>query len=185
MNQFGYGKKQNNFMAIIELKITRDQKLEADKKYSQFKLEHGDGGYNNYSFCNGANVLDSFLSQIVIADYFDLEKDCDTYDYDFISNNGKKIDLKTKSKSNIPPMQNWYASVPAYQQRQKCDYYFFNRINRDLTILWFVGYIEKIEFWKLSTSFKKGDIDPSSSKNKTWVFPADTNCIQLKNLKHF
>ena len=29
-----HGKKQNDFMAILELKITHDQKLEADTKYS-------------------------------------------------------------------------------------------------------------------------------------------------------
>lgn len=173
-------------MNIITVTVKPNQLKEAEEKYSAFLEAHPSGQYNNKSYRGGSLMLDSLVSEIVIADYFKLKKSVNTKDYDFVTSKNIKIDLKTKPKSDSPPKPEWYASVPLYQlNNQKCDYYFFNRINRDKTLIWIVGYISKVRFERESTLFRKGEVDPTSSPKSPWEFPEDTRCIKICDLNEF
>lgn len=145
--------------------------------------EKNKNGYNKRSYRNGDLILESRLSEIVVGEYFGFEV-IDDYDYDFVSMNGKKIDLKTKPRSDVEPRVNWNACVPAYQIKfQNCDYYLFNRINRALDKIWVLGYISKKEFKKKAVFVKKGELDPDSAPRNPWVCPEDAFYIKLSELK--
>lgn len=167
---------------IVEINISKKFLKKAEEIHSKLSEKYKEG-FNKHSYRKGSCLLDSILSELVVANHLKLER-VDTFDYDFISSKGSKIDLKTKPQSDYFPQENWYAMVPAYQlEKQDCEYYIFNRINKSLTKLWIVGYISKSNFKKKSHFVKKGEVDPDSSPSKPWICPEDSYYIKIKNLK--
>lgn len=162
-------------MTII--KPTEEQKKLAKKEANKHPT-----GYSKRSYRKGSVLYDSKICEFAVADHYNL-KIVDSFDYDFVSFSGKKIDLKTKPKSNCPPQPSWNVCVPSYQfDKQKCDWYIFARINKDLDKIWVVGYIDKITFGEKATFVKKGELDPDSSFEKPWVCPEDSLYLKIKEL---
>lgn len=163
---------------MLEITPTKSQVKKAKKI-----LDENPDGYNSRSYRNGGIAfLSGKLAEICFGDYFGA-KHVDDINYDFIYK-GKKIEIKTKACSDYRPRENWYCSIPAYFDQQT-DYYVFARVNKALTKVWFVGYIEKQSFLKKASFVKEGEKDPDSSPQKIWTCPTDSYYIKIKNLKKF
>ena len=85
-----------------------------------------------------------------------------TYDYDLITPDGRKIDVKTKQTS-VKPLPDYDCSIARYNTKQKCDAYAFVRVKNNLTIGWYLGMLDKEEYFEKAEFLKKGEIDPSNN----------------------
>ena len=86
-----------------------------------------------------------------------------TYEYDILMPNGKRIDVKTKQTS-VAPLPEYDCSIARFNTKQDCDSYAFVRVKKDLTIGWYLGTIGKDSFFDKARFMKKGTVDPS----RTW-----------------
>lgn len=169
-----------------KLIVSDDQRNKAKLRYhDQVTINNGGKRYNGRSYNGGKSVLDSMVSEQVVADYYNIPIQ-DTYDYDFITSNGIRVDLKTKSKSDYEPQRHWYCMVPAYQiDKQQCDQYIFNRINRDLSIVWMVGYISKDNFIKRAMYIEKGETLPDVDGSRDWECWTTGYYLRIDELNEF
>ena len=79
-------------------------------------------------------------------------------------------DVKTKL-TTVKPLPKYSCSVSAYNIRQKCDSYTFVRVKKDLTVGWFLGSINKLDFFNEARFVEKGEIDPTNE------YKARTSCF--------
>ena len=93
-----------------------------------------------------------------------------SYDYDIIFPDGSTTDVKTKL-TTVKPLPKYSCSVSAYNIRQKCDSYTFVRVKKDLTVGWFLGSINKLDFFNEARFVEKGEIDPTNE------YKARTSCF--------
>ncbi len=100
-----------------------------------------------------------------------------TYEYDIILPDGKKVDVKTKQTS-VKPLPNYECSVSNHNTKQKCDAYAFVRLKNDFTVGWYLGCINKTEYLDKATFMRKGDVDPCN----TYTFKADCYNLAIKEL---
>jgi len=101
-----------------------------------------------------------------------------TYDYDLLIN-GYKIDVKTK-RTTVVPRLNYLCSIPSFNTKQKCDYYFFLRVNENLKECYLLGYKQKDSFFKEAVFNKKGSIDVNG-----WTFKDDCYNLEVQMLNKF
>lgn len=161
-------------MEIQILEIS-EQQIEKAKKLYLFKELKG-------SITKGKSNIYGAVGEIIIQDIF-INKGFNidnksTYDYDLIIN-GYKIDVKSK-KTTVVPQINYNCSIPAFNTKQKCDYYFFLRINENLRECYLLGYISKSEFFEKAIFNKKDDIDING-----WKFKSDCYNLEIKMLHQF
>ena len=105
----------------------------------------------------------------------------DTYDYD-LRYGSKTVDVKTKERT-VPPRPNYNCTVADFNTRQKCDEYAFVSVLSDLTYAWFLGKIEKENFYKRASFYKEGELDPDSPPTRDFYFRADCYNIPIRELK--
>lgn len=156
---------------MIKVMINDNQIIEAKRKAEEMGLIRN-------SITSGEGNLIGFLGEIIVAEYFGgiIQN---TYDYDIIINN-KKIDVKTK-KTTVIPEPNYLASVAAYNTKQKCDSYYFVRIDLDKKVGYLLGGLSKKSFFEKAVFYKEGDLDPSSTFG--WRFKADCYNVKFYELK--
>jgi len=135
------------------------------------KLSESLGTLNN-SITNSEGNVAGFLGEF-IARYLMGGKIVHSYDYDLILKNGKTVDVKTK-RTSVPPQYNYDCSVAEYNTKQKCDYYAFTRIDYEYKCGWFLGYIEKEDYYDRARFLQKGQIDGSNN------FKVRANCYNLE-----
>ena len=162
---------------MIEILIT-DTMLQAATKRGQYQM-------NRNSFMKGAGNLPGFLGEEILKSIRpDLELK-DTFDYDFISPNGKTIDVKSKVQGvDMKPAPNWMASVAEKSLHQGCDYYIFCRIFKQGGIFvkgWIVGWISKADFVADARVMKKGE---QEGDNGFWVVN-DCRSLPYSQLREF
>lgn len=154
---------------------------EVDIKNEQVELARTkakDLGVLKHSFMMGEGNVVGFLGEILVAEYIkaDIEN---TYDYDLVKN-GIKIDVKSKRCTSIPQLH-YECSVPAYNTRQKCDFYVFVRILKDYKKAWILGIIGKKSFFNKAILRKKGFTDTSNNM----TFKEDSYNLAIKDLLDF
>jgi hypothetical protein len=153
---------------MIEIKI-KDEWMEKSKKKAE------EMGRLKHSILKGKGNITGFLGEYMVADYLKAKIE-NTYDYDIVKCD-IKIDVKSKKCSSIP--QPCYdCSVPAYNTKQKCDYYIFTRILNDFKKGWILGIISKEKFFKNARLYKKGEVDKSNGLR----FKEDSYNIKIKDL---
>lgn len=137
-----------------------------------------DLGVLKHSFMKGERNVVGFLGEILVAEYIkaDIEN---TYDYDLVKR-GIKIDVKSKRCTSIPQLH-YECSVPAYNTRQKCDFYVFVRILEDYKKAWILGIIGKKSFFNKAILRKKGFTDTSNNM----TFKEDSYNLAIKDLLDF
>ena len=100
-----------------------------------------------------------------------------TYEYDILMPNGQRVDVKTKQTS-VTPLPDYDCSIAKFNTKQKCDSYAFVRVKKDLTVGWYLGKIDKDDFFNKARFMKKGTVDPSNN----YKVQADCYNIKIKEL---
>ena len=154
---------------MVRVEITDEMLIKARRKAIDLGLinnsiERGDG--------NLVGFLGEFIAQKVIGGRIK-----NTYEYDLISKDGTKIDVKTK-KTSVEPKDYYECSIANYNTKQDCDEYCFVRVKNTLDVGWFLGRISKEEYFNKAKFLKKGDLD---GDNK-YVVKADCWNVQIKEL---
>lgn len=161
---------------MIKVVPTEDQ-IKRAKELFEFKAL-------NNSITKGDGNIAGALGEVIVCDHYKATHQ-NTYDYDLIiqSKDGEpfSVDVKTKRISpNITPQPTWFASVAAYNIKQRCDYYCFVGLATDFSMAYIYGFIQKDNFYKQSYFGKKGELDPYG--NGTWTFRADCYNLFIKDL---
>lgn len=156
------------------IKITKEQIDRAKKLYPFNELKG--------SIAKGKSNIYGALGEIIIYDISNkngLNVDFNSnYDYDLIIEN-YKVDVKTK-RTTVIPKPNYLCSISAFNTRQKCDFYFFLRINENLKDCYLLGYKKKIDFFNEAEFNKKGSLDVNG-----WAFKDDCYNLKIEMLNKF
>lgn len=129
------------------------------------------------SISNGRGNVLGFLGEAMVSDYLSLSLGENTYHYDMILPDGRKIDVKTK-KTTVVPKETYDCSISNFNTRQKCDIYVFCRVLEDQSKGWILGYDLKDNYMKTATFMKKGDIDQDNG----YKVRADCHNKKIKDL---
>ena len=115
---------------MIEIKITDEMFLEAREKAISLGQLHN-------SITRGSGNLAGFIGEILVRTHFNYTEE-NTYDYDLVTEDGRKIDVKTK-QTTVVPKSNYDCSISASNTKQKCDEYIFVRVKSDFSVGWILG----------------------------------------------
>ena len=168
---------------MIEVTIQENMIQEAKKLRSEMPSKP------NNSITKGEGSYCGCLGEIILRNYLNTLK-CDAkiasdYDFDIITNKGTKFEVKTK-RCTSKPKESYECSVPDYNNRQKCDYYAFVRINEKTMKGYILGYLSKDEFLSKSVQRRKGETDNNILPNgKPFIFHADCKNIYINQLRKF
>ena len=133
-----------------EIKITQDMLDKARRRAKEL------GVLNNSISKGKGNVAGMLGEEIVLKILGGTLKR--SYDYDIVLPDGTTTDVKTKL-TTVAPLPSYSCSVSAFNIRQKCDKYTFVRIKKDLTTGWFLGSIDKLNFFYEAHFVEKGAYD--------------------------
>jgi len=137
-----------------EILITKDMINKAKAKANQM-------GTIKNSITKGQGNIAGFIGEEIVLNYLN-EKDNNSYDYDLILKDGRKVDVKTK-RTTVKPRTNYDCSVAAFNTKQKCDVYIFCRILNDMSKGWILGYKDKEDYFNEARFMKKNEIDPANN----------------------
>ena len=137
-----------------EILITKDMINKAKAKANQM-------GKLNNSITKGQGNIAGFLGEEIVLNYLN-ENDNNSYDYDLVLKDGRKVDVKTK-RTTVKPRTNYDCSVAAFNTKQKCDVYIFCRILNDMSRGWILGYKDKKDYFDEARFMKKNQIDPANN----------------------
>jgi hypothetical protein len=151
------------------------QQIERAKNLYPFKELKG-------SITKGKSNIYGALGEIII---YDINKNKglnvdfnSTYDYDLIIED-YRVDVKTK-RTTVIPKSHYLCSISSFNTMQKCDFYFFLRINENLKECYLLGYKKKIDFFNEAIFNKKGSLDVNG-----WAFKDDCYNLKIENLEDF
>jgi len=154
---------------MLEIEITDEMILLARDKSREM-------GALNKSILNGGGNLAGFVGEFVAQKVLGGKIE-NTYQYDLVLENGKKVDVKTK-QTGFEPKPEYDCSVSSISKIQDCDTYAFVRVKNDLTTAWFLGSIDKKKFFRKAKHFKKGEVDESNG----YTVKADCWNLKIKDL---
>ena len=148
-----------------EIKVSLDMIENARIKSTEMGKLHN-------SILKGGGNLVGFIGEQIALECLGGEWH-NTYSYDIILPDGKKVDVKTKQTS-VKPLPEYDCSIAKFNTKQECDMYAFVRVKNDLTIGWYLGSIDKKEYFKKAIFMKKGYVDPSNN------FTVRADCYNMK-----
>lgn len=138
-------------MEFIEVEITKDMLEEAKRKADRL-------GELKNSITRGEGNVIGFLGEMVAQKVIG-GKIVGTRDYDILTEDGQKWDVKSK-KSSGPPLEHFECSVTNYNTTQKCDRYIFVRVLKNFTKGYICGELPHDEYYKKATFIQQGQYDP-------------------------
>lgn len=148
------------------------------EEIAQARQEAIEMGRLNNSIRQGQGNYVGFLGEIVVANAYGWKRE-NTFDYDVIAPDGRKVDVKTKER-NVPCLGEYWASVADFNTKQECDVYLFVSVygGNNVEIM---GWLGKKEFYEKARFFKKDEVDPNSSQG--WKFRADCYNVLYSELR--
>ena len=155
---------------MIEIKISDEMLLAARSKTRQMGL------LNNSILRGGGSIAGFIGEQIVLSVLGGVWKN--SYDYDIILDDGKKIEVKTKQTSAVPKLH-YDCSISNFNTKQKCDMYAFTRVHKDYSVGWFLGMLNKKEYFDKAVFMKKGSLDPANG----YTVRADCYNVPISELR--
>lgn len=158
---------------MVPVKITDEMMLNARDKVADM---HKDGHLKN-SIRRGAGALGGFIGEQIALKVMG-GKWANTYDYDFVTDEGTRVEVKTKITS-VEPKPHYACSVARYNTRQDCDVYAFTRVMGDYSMGWFLGFMTKEEFYEKAELFKKGQVIADNNHD----IKADCYSVAVKELR--
>lgn len=108
------------------------------------------------SITNNTATLHGFVGEELLAEYWGADVIGD-YHYDLMKN-GFKIETKTK-RTTVEPLPYYEVSIAEFNTRQKCNYYAFTRVTKNLDTGWFVGIMPKVLYLLKARDLKRGQRD--------------------------
>jgi hypothetical protein len=129
------------------------------------------------SITKGEGNIHGFLGELITAQELKAEES-NTYDFDIKLNN-LKIEVKTK-RVTTPPKSFYECSIAALNIKQKCDFYVFTRILKNMESGWILGYLSKEDYFEKATFLEKGTVDPSNG----WKVLTDCYNLPIAELKN-
>ena len=151
MNHFVVGKNKP-----IEVRYTDEQMQRAKERAEEL-------GELRNSITRGKSNVWGMLGEEVIRDYLNCTDSDDIYNYDLLTPNGHKLEIKTKKTTmTVPPKGHFECSVCNHNPNQNCDIYVFVRASTRSKKVWICGMKDKTSFAQQARYFKKGDTDPSN-----------------------
>jgi hypothetical protein len=155
---------------MIEVTITDEMLLAARAKAVEM------GKIHNSILKGGGNVAGFLGEQVAISV---LGGDWNnTYDYDFTTEAGKRVEVKTKQTS-VKPLPHYECSIAKFNTKQDCDAYAFVRVLNDFSMGWFLGVLTKEAYFDKANFLKKGDVDPSNN----YTVKADCYNVRIDQLE--
>ena len=154
---------------MIEITPTEAQRKEA-------RLTAGNTTGLQGSITRGGGSPAGALGEILVRDMMDYRQ-INTKDYDLYTDQGVRIDVKTK-RCTSAPKEYYECSIAAHGTRQQCDEYIFVRVLNNLTRAWILGSISKDEYFEKAVRHKKGEVDASNN----FTFKADCYNLQISEL---
>lgn len=156
-------------MNLIEIEITPEMLSEARAKARELgelrnSITHGEG--------NLAGFLGEMIAQKVLGGELK-----NTRDYDLLTPDGVKYDVKTKRCSGVPE-PHFDCSIANFNTTQKCERYVFVRVLKDYSKGWVLGELPKDEYFKKATFIQQGQFDP---RNR-WRCHADCYNVAVAEL---
>ena len=149
---------------MIEVVVTNEMLIAAREKAVEM------GKIHNSILKGGGNVA-GFIGEQIALSVLGGEWS-NTYDYDMVSPDGKKIDVKTKQTS-VEPLPHYDCSIAKFNTKQDCDAYVFVRVKNDFSVGWYLGTLGKQEYFDNARYLKKGEVDPSNN------FTVRANCYNV------
>jgi len=160
---------------MIEVQITEEMKKRAWAKSREM-------GVIKNSIMSGDGNIAGFLGEEVANTIIKGEIN-NTYDYDIITNDNVKYDVKTK-RCTSPPKPFYDCSVAGFNTKQKCDRYAFVRIenkNNRWGKAWVLGWLGHDDYYSKARKLTKGQTDPSNN----FVVRADCYNVSISKLTQF
>ena len=124
---------------LIKIARKKSKKLGVVQK----SITHGEG--------NVAGFIGEHLAQSVYGGEM-----INTFKYDLVLPDGRRIDVKTK-RTGVKPKTDYDCTVTDFQIDYDCDGYIFVRVLRNYEKGWVLGSISKEDFKKKSTFHEKGE----------------------------
>ena len=149
---------------MIEVEVTVDM-------IEQARHKAADLGKLKNSIRNGAGNLIGFIGEQMALEVLK-GKWANTYDYDVVTEDGYKVDVKTK-RTSVKPLPHYDCSIAKYNTKQDCDYYAFVRVRNDLMVGWFLGVVKKEDYFDRARFLKKDTIDEANN------FRVKADCYNL------
>ena len=141
---------------MIELIISKETISYAEEKIKSVK-KHSFGLSKFGS--ERDRILVGYIGEKIVMDYLNIKKDIDDYDFDLLSNKGKRLEVKTIT-CKFKPKPHYWCTVNSHDldgfHKQNADYYIFLRILNDFSKGWILGWISCHDFFKKGKSIKKG-----------------------------
>ena len=154
---------------MIEITPTKEQIKEA-------RMSSGGSIGLQGSITQGGGSPAGAIGEIVIRDYLDYAH-TPTPHYDLYTNEGTRIDVKTKRCTSAP--KSFYeCSIAAHGTKQECDEYIFVRVLNNLQRAWILGRIAKDEYFDKAVRHRRGEVDESNN----FTFKADCYNLQISEL---
>jgi len=165
---------------MIEVKISKETILHAERKLmsveKQSSILSKFGSEKN-------RIKVGYIGEKIVMDYLNLNKDMDDYEFDLLSNKGKKLEVKTITCKFKPKLHYW-CTVNSHDlkgvHKQKADYYIFLRILNDFSKGWILGWISCKDFFQKGTFVKKG-----KDFEKFQFVKANATILEIKQLNSF
>lgn len=140
---------------MIEVKITEEMIAKAKEQAIAMgelrnSIRKGEG--------NLVGFIGEQVAQKVLGGFID-----NTYDHDLMMDDFMTaVDVKTK-ETKCAPLPHYSCSVANYNATQKCDYYCFVRVKKDLSVGWYLGVYPKESYVKDAIFLRTGDFDPDNN----------------------
>lgn len=141
---------------MIEFNVTDEILSNAKHRLSLVtKTDHRPSKFG----CQRDGIYEGYIGEEIIKKFLNITTNADDYDYDLLSNKGKKLEIKTVSCS-FKPRNDYLCTVNShsldYMHKQKADYYIFIRLLKDYTKAWILGWIPCKEFFDKGEYIEKG-----------------------------
>ena len=165
-------KKPSSKSSIIEVPFTEEMIASAKEKAKSL-------GKINNSILKGKGNFAGYLGEEIVASYIKADiisndEGEEKYNHDLVRN-GQTIEVKTKRRT-VPPKDFYDASVAHTSLHQNPDLYIFVSIQFQGSTpikAWICGQKDSTEYFKQSTLYTKGDVDPSNG------WKVSTDCYNL------
>ena len=166
---------------MVEIKINKTDVDFAKNKLQNIKFK--DNVKSSKFGYEKNRILNGYIGERVIMNFLNIKTDTDNYDYDLISNKGKKIEVKTIN-CKFKPLPSYLCTVNSHSlervHKQKADYYVFVRILNDYSKAWVLGWICCKDF------FYKGRFVPKNTNFGKFKFvTSNATVLEINKLNKF